>query len=591
MSITALTTSGINSLVNSFIRSETEKRITPLKTRQSKYNNLSSAYSKILNQIDALKNSLSTLKTQSSGSIFKAKSVKSSNENRITAVASSSAISGSYNLRVNQLAKNDTVLSIDKNSNELTSIFNPGNYTFNIRTGDGQGGFFNSLVTVTLNESDFSAGNISFSALANKINQSITSDLAEINSSFVSGSFNNSGTFKFDFGGVEHTINYSDGDYEQVIDQIITQLNSITGVSAEKVSFEGSFRLKVQSRDNSKYIQFKDDSANLLSELGISNNKEIAASQIISFSVFSPNSGTTQLSFASKKSGLDYRITELSDINPDGLLSVFGLNIGTSRPNFIQNESGEDTAGFIHQLNHLNSKLTFNGVQVQRNSNEINDLISGVNLKLLSLSSSDESEVTLTITNNATEIKSRIENFITKFNELYNYLRENSSVSKDKRGLLVGDSTASSMLNLLSNFAINTLQGFSTSSINSLSKLGITFNVTSGLSISNESQLIRSIESNIAEVENFFNSEQGFANLMFNSIDPYSGATGYIKKAQNQLTSSITYLNDSISNSEIRISKSAERLRAQYQKLQTQLATLLSNQSYFMGNIYSQQGY
>jgi flagellar hook-associated protein 2 len=545
----------------------------------------------MLNQIDALKSSLSTLKTQSSSSIFKSKSIKSSNENRITAVASSSAVSGSYNLRVNQLAKNDTILSLDKNSNDLTSISTPGDYSFYIKVGDGEGGYLNSKITVTLNESDFTSGSISYSSLANKINQSITDDSAKIISNSVSGLLNDNGSFIVDFGGTEYTINYSSGDYEQVLDDVINQLNEITGISAEKIASEGSFILKVQSGDNTKYLQFKNDSASLLTQLGITTDKEIAASKIISSSVFSPNSGTTQISFATKKSGYDYRITELADINTSGLLSVFGLNIGSSRPDFVQNESGEDTPGFIYQLNQLNSKLTFNGIQVQRNSNEINDLISGVNLKLLSLSSSEEAEVTLSITNNATEIKSKIENFITRFNELYSYLRENSSTTKDKRGLLVGDSTASSIMNLMSNFAINPLQGFSASSINSLSKLGITFNVTTGLSISNETQLTDAIENNITQVESFFNSDQGFANLFFNAIDPYSGAAGYIKKAQNQLTSSITYLNDSITNSEQRISKAAERLRAQYQKLQTQLATLLSNQSYFMGNIFGQQGY
>ncbi len=591
MAIDALTTSGINSFVNSYIQSETAKRLTPLKNRQSRYNNISSAYSKILSYIDSLKSSLSTLKLQSDSSIFKSKSVKSSNENRITASASSNAVTGSYNLRVNQLAKNDTILSLDKNSSDSTSMFSAGEYSFIIKSGDGQGANYNSIVSLTLTESDFTSGSISFSSLANKINQAIKDDTAILTSNLVSGSIAAGGTFKFDFGGTEYSINYSQDDYEQVIDEVVGQLNSITGINAEKITSGGSFRLKVESEDNSKFIRFKDDDGSLLSDLGISSNKEIAASQIISSSVFSPNSGTTQLSFSTKKSGYDYRITELSEVNPDGLLSVFGLNLGSSRPNFVQNESVEDTPGFLYELNQLNSKITFNGIQVQRNSNEISDLISGVNIKLLSLYASDESDVTLSVTKNTSEIKSKIENFVTKFNELYNYLRENSVSSKDKRGLLVSDSTASSLINLLNNSAIKSLEAFSTSTINSLSKLGITFSFASGLSISNETQLIKSIENNISEVENFFNSEQGFANQLFNSIDPYSGAAGYIRKAQNQLSSNITYLNDSIANAEKSISKSAERLRNQYQKLQSQLAILLSNQSYFMGNIFGQQGF
>ncbi|MCS7053249.1 MAG: flagellar filament capping protein FliD [Ignavibacterium sp.] len=589
MAIDALTTSGINSLVNSYVQSENAKRVAPLKARQTRFNNLSSAYSRILNQIDTLKSSLSALKNQSNNSVFQSKSAKSSNESRIVASASSNANTGVYNLRVDQLAKNDSVLSVDKNSSDYSSITNPGEYEFKILTGDGSGGYFRSSVKVVLSNSDFSGGNITFSNLANKISQTVNNDLATINSNYVSGTFSGSGSFKFLFGSNEYTINYSSADYEQVIDSIVQQLNEITGISAEKVVSNGTFSLKVTSNVVSNFIQFKDDTGSLLSNLGISNSKEIAASQLINFSVFSPVSGKTQISISSKKTGYEFRFSEISDITTNGVLNEFGLNLGTSRPNFVQVDNGEDTAGFLYSTNQLNAKVKFNGIDVQRNSNEINDLITGVNLKLLSTSPSNESDVVLTITSNTNEIKSRIENFITKFNELYNYLRENSASTKDRRGLLLGDSNASSLLNLLNNFAVNSLQGFSSSVVNSLSKLGITFNVNSGLSIANESQLISSIENKIVEVENFFSSTNGFANQLFNAIDSYSGPNGYLKKAQNQLNSNITALNDSIKNSELRISKSAERLRLQYQRLQSQFAQLISNQSIFTGNIFNQQ--
>lgn len=590
MSINALTTSGINQLVNSYIQTETSKRVNPLKAKQEKYNNLSSAYGKILNYIDSLKNSLSVLKNNSTDSVFKAKTVKSSNESRITATAASTAVAGNYSLRVNQLAKNDIIISLDKNSNDLTSEFAPGEYSFKFRAGDGQGGIFNSIVKITLNTSDFSNGNISFSALADKINQAVNNDNAEIISNTVSGSYNNSGTFTFVYGGTEQTINYTAGNYEQIIDNIVSQLNSINGVLAEKVTSGSSFGLKITSSEKSKYIQLKNDSDNLLSSLGINSEKEFAASGIISSSVFTPISGKTQISFTTKNSGYDFRFTEISDITTNGLLGAFGLNIGTSRPNFVQNENSDDVPGFVYQTNQLNSKLTFNGLEVQRNSNEINDLISGVNIKLLSLSASNEADVILTVINDSSSVKSKIESFISKFNEFYKFLKENSSSKKDKRGLLLGDSNASSLLNLLNNYAINSLQGFPANSINSLSKLGITFSVDNGLSISSDSQLKSLLENNIPEVENFFNSSQGFSKLLYDALDPYSGSAGYIKKAQNYLSSSVNYVNDTINRSEKNISKSAERLRAEYQKLQSQLAALISNQSYFMSNINNQQG-
>jgi flagellar hook-associated protein 2 len=589
MSIDSLTTSGINSLVNSYIQSETTKRVAPLRARQSKFNNLSSAYSRILNQIDSLKSALNPLRAQTGSSVFQSKSVKSSNESRIVATASSNASVGSHNLRVTQLAKNDRLMSIDKNSVDVSSITTPGQYSFRIRAGDGTGGFFNSNVTVTLVASDFTSGTISFSSLANKIRQAINDDSAEIISDSVSGTFSGSGSFKFNFGSSQYTINYSSGNYEDIIDSIATQLNAITGVTAEKISDSGNFSLKVRSNDAAKHIQFSDDTGSLLSSLGITSTKEIAASQLINVSVFSPSSGKTQISFSTKKSGYDFRFNEISDITSGGVLSQFGLNVGVSRPSFVQVDSGEDTPGFVHSTNQLNSKLVFNGINVERNSNEISDLIEGVSIKLLSISPGEENDITLTVSNNSNEIKSKIEGFISKFNELYSYLRENVSSTRERRGLLLGDSNATSLLNILNNFAVNPLTGFSPSSINSLTKLGITFNVSSGLSISNESQLLSAIESNISEVENFFTAPTGFGNSLFNQINSYTGNNGFIRNAQNQISSNITYLNDSIKNAERSISKSADRLRSQYQKLQSQLAELISNQSYFVGTIFNQR--
>lgn len=584
MSVDILTTSGINSLVNSYIQSETVKRVLPLKTRQSKYNSISSSYSKILNYLDSLKNELSSLSTQGNNSIFKLKSATSSNESRVIASTSANTNSGTYNIKVNQLAKSDSLFSIDRASASISNITSPGEYFFNIRTGDGQGGNFNARVKVALDVNDFNSGTISYSSLANKINSAINNDVAEINSDFVSGSISQGGSFKFNFGGTEHTINYSADDYSNVLDNIVSQLNNITGVTAQKVTSGNNYSLRIRSNDNSKFIQLKDDTGSLLSNLNITSEKEFAASQIITSSVFSPASGRTQISFSTKNTGYDYRIVSISDITSNGVLSEFGLDLGNSRPSFVQVDNGDDTPGFIYQTSDLNSKITFNGVQIQRNNNEIKDLVDGITFKLKSISPNNEADTIISISSNTNEIKSKVQNFINKFNELYVYLKENSNTSKDKRGLLVGDSNTSSLLNLLSSQAINVLQGFSSTSINSLTKLGITFNVESGLRLSSDSQLTNAIENQINEVESFFNSNQGFAKLFLDAVQPYTGPNGYIKKAQNQISSSMTNLSDSIRSSELRISKSADALRKQYQKLQSQLASLLSNQGYFLSN-------
>ncbi|MFN3873188.1 MAG: flagellar filament capping protein FliD [Ignavibacterium sp.] len=581
MAIDLLTTSGINSFINSYIQTESAKKISPLKKRQTKYNNLTSVYSNLLSSIDKLKSSLSTLKLRDSSSIFKAKKAESSNANLVSATAGSGADEGSFTIRTNQLAKNDTLLSIDRNSDSYSAITSPGTYSFTIKTGDGSGSFYLSNVSVTLEESDFTNGNISYSTLANKIKNAIKDDKAEITSSSVSGYLSSSGSFKLNLGGTETEITYSEGNYEDVIDSIVSQINNISGVTAEKILVDGNFQLKITAVNSSKYIQLKDDTGTLLTQLGVSSNKEIAASGVITASSFSPVVGSTQFSISSKNTGYNFRIMEISDDGPNGLLNEFGINLGTNRQAFVQNENGEDTAGFVHNLTDLSARFLFNGIEIQRDSNTISDLVNGVTITLKSVFTTNDPDVVISVGTDVAGIKSKIESFINSFNELYSYLRKNSSSTSGQRGILFGDSTTSSLLNILSSSGYQPLLGFSSDVINSLSKLGITFDVNNGLSISDSSQLESAILSRTSEVELFFNDTNGFAETLYSKINSYTGANGYIQQTISRMNSNLTQLNDSITRIQSQINKSAENLRKQYQKLQTQLANLLSSQSLF----------
>jgi len=581
MAIDLLTTSGINSFINSYIQSESTKRITPLKSRQNKYNQLSSAYSNLLSYIDKLKSSLSTLKLRDASSVFRAKKAESSNSNLVSVTASSSADGGTFTIRVNQLAKNDTLLSIDRTSADYSSITSPGTYSFTVKTGDGSGSFFTSNVSVTLDATDFTNGNISYSALVEKIKNAIKDDKAEINSNQVSGYLASSGSFKLNLGGTETEITYSEGNYEDVIDNIVSQINAISGVTAEKVIQGGNVQLKITAVNSSKYIQLKDDTGTLLTQLGVSSNKEIAASGVITASSFSPVAGSTQFSISSKNTGYNFRIMEISDETSGGVLNEFGINLGANRQAFVQNDNGEDTAGFVHSLSDLNSKFLFNGIEIQRDSNTISDLVTGVTINLKSVFAQSDQDVVITVGTDVASIKSKIEEFVNSFNSLYSYIRKNASNVSGNRGLLFGDSTTSSLNLILSSSAYTSLPGFSSDVINSLSKLGITFDVNNGLSISNSSQLESMILNRTSEVETFFNDVNGFSENLYSKINSYTGANGYIQQSISRINSNLSQIKDSITRIQNQIDKSAENLRKQYRQLQSQLASLLSSQSLF----------
>jgi flagellar hook-associated protein 2 len=586
MAYDLLTTSGINSLVNSYINTESQKRLSPLATRKTKYTSISNIYSGLLSKVDALKSKMSILKATGTSSAFAVKKATSSNTTAVTVSASTAAQKGAFALRVNQLAKNDLVVSLDKNSTDFSSITTPGTYTFAIKGGDGIGGQFTSNVSVTLNADDFTNGNISYANLSSKVSKAINDDKAVVVSNLVSGSTLGEGSFKVNLNGTEKTINYTAGTYEEVIDSIVTQLKDISGLSAEKVIEGSNVSLKLTVTDSLKYISINGDTGTLVSELGISVDQEKGASGIVSATSFSPSNGLSQISLTAKNSGSGFKIEDLSDLS-GGMLGEFGLNLGSTRTAFVQNESGADTAGFVHDAALLNSKISFNGLNIERNSNSISDLVAGVTLNLKSVMSVDDNDVTVDVANDVAAVKARIDEFITSFNDVYNYVKSNTSSSDGIRGVLLGDASGSSILSLLSSTAYSPISGLGSGTINSLTEMGITFNSNTGLSITNSDQLNNALANNIEEVEQTFNSDSGIAANLYNRLLPYTGFNGYLTARKNTIDGNIKSTTDSITRIQTKIERDSQVLRNRYIQLQSQLSTLLNSTGSFGADLFS----
>ena len=582
---TVLTTSGINNLINQYKINEQNRRIKPLETRKSKYNNSSSAYGALSSRLDSFKSVLSKMKSTGSISIFTSKTTSLSNTNFLKATSTTSASMGSYSLRVNQLAKSDIAVSkdFDTSSSGANSIgITSGTYKFQLDTGDGSTGSYSSFISVDLEETDSNA------SILEKISSAINQDKAVVESNSVTGVYSGGTTsFKININGTETTITDSTATtYEELIDNIVNSIsNDIDGVTAEKVVNGSDFSLKLTVDDPSKYISITHESGfDLVSDLGISVSKEKGAAGTINASVFSANSGKSQLSLTSKETGLDYRIKNLTDVSGNAL-NLLGLNLGTSRPAFDQDIS-PNTAGFIYSditssNNQLNSKLTFNGLSVQRNSTTINDLVTGVTLTLNSKMAESDNDVNLTVTNDTSAIRSEIDGFVKKFNDVYSFIKNNSLSDKGVRGAFVGDSTATDLRIKLGNLAYSQVNGITGSDFNKLSAIGITFTSTGGLSITDSSLLDNSLTNNIDEVEDLFNSTNGIANQFYNFIEPYLESDGYISNLKNSLDSNVTYLNDKITKTQEQITKGSSVLRSRYEGLQKQLLILLNSQELY----------
>jgi len=587
MSYDILSTSSINNLIESFKSNETTKSITPLTAKKTKYQNLSNAYTVLNSKLFQLKLVASDFKLTGTSSAFSGRSASVSNSSFLTAVASSSAAKSAYTLRVNQLAKSDIVTSEMLTSGSANSI-TAGTHKFVIKTGDGSTGEYTSNVEVDVTATETNL------TLMEKIRNAINSDFAIVKSTAYAASDAYTGgdsTFKINLNGTETSVSIAGGGtYSDLMDELVSKINAnISGVTAEKITDSGNVSLKLVVKDQSKYISVNHDSGttDLVSQLGINVQKEKAAAATVTASVFSPGTGNAQFSITTKESGLDYRIKSIYDqtgnsaLQSLGSATTTGLNLGTTRTEFDQNTN---TAGYVFADitstgNLLNSKLEFNNISIQRNSNTISDLAAGITFTLKSVMQETDQDISVTTGNDIAGIKGKIQSFIAKFNDVYSYLKTNSSYSSGNRGFFISDRNTSTLMSDLKSSVLSQVSGLSDGDLSLLSQVGISFDSTTGLTISNNTILEQNIIDNLSELENLFNSNNGIANLIYSKIDPYLGAVGYLANTKSSFESNITLLNDKIKRNQVSIDKGADVLRRKYEQMQAQLAAMITLQN------------
>ena len=585
----ALTTSSINSLISAYQQSESQRLISSIQTRKTKYSNLSSSYTSLSSQLTSLKSVLTDFMQTGADSVFATKAVTSSNSDFISATATSQAINSSYDMRVNQLAKSDTLVSGQLTSSGSAAL--TGTHTFSITTGDGSGGQYTSNVDVTFNTGE------TYSSVLDKISTAINSDKAVIKSNTFTATDAYTGgasDITIDLNGTQKTISLvGGGTYGDLLDEMVSQIGSAFGsdVAVEKVvdpndSTKVSLQLTVN--DSAKYISISNSSGfDVTSDLKIGVTKEKGAAGVVSASSFSPGSGTSQLSLTSKNTGLDYRIMNLSDSGTSSALNSIGLNLGATRNTYDQNAS-PNTAGYIYadttsQNNQLNAKVLFNNIEIQRNSNNISDLVKGVEFNLKSVMTSTDKTSSVSVDNDTSTIKGKIKDFIDKFNSVYSFIRSKSVAggSSSSDAIFRSDANATALRYSFSSIAFTKISTASNSNMDMLAKVGISFSSSTGLSISNDTLLSQKLSENTADVESLFNSSNGVASQLDKLVEPYLGTTGYLQTSINSFDNNVSNLSDRITAAQSRINKSADSLRSRYETLQSQYAALLTTQSMF----------
>ncbi len=296
--------------------------------------------------------------------------------------------------------------------------------------------------------------------------------------------------------------------------------------------------------------------------------------EIAHASVVSEETGKSRLVLRSDQSGYTYRI----DFGSSSLLNSLNINNNA--------QSSGTTGGYITAIgtsptdSALNSKFTIDGLTYYRDGNVVDDAVDGLTLKLLDTFTTEE---TVTVQADVDTVKSDVEDFIKKYNDAVNFLREKTKTNPDthERGPLSNDSMYGTITSDFRTIVSGNIEGTTSSDYTLLYDIGIEANQDGTLSIKDSDKFTAALETNALYVSDLFNSDNGIAAQLTDYIDRFVAANGSIDNSRKQIESQVVSLNDRISYMNEILDKKEKQYFDEFSKMQQMMAQLQSQQSFF----------
>ncbi|GIW46237.1 MAG: flagellar hook-associated protein 2 [Deltaproteobacteria bacterium] len=259
-----------------------------------------------------------------------------------------------------------------------------------------------------------------------------------------------------DFLSAEALDSASEGTYHIQIKNVATS-QSIYSVAfsseTEEVADLSTFssqRIQIQVGSNTPITVTVDSTNNTLSGIRDAIN---SADSDVRATVINDGNGY-RLVLSSKLTGASNRITVKVDEDNNGVFEepsetdLTGLSKLAFNPTY--DSDGNVTGGISNMIQSqaaVDAVLKIDGLEVTRPSNEINDLIPGVNLEIKK-GDGFSSTIVLTVTEDSEKLKTKLNSFVSAYNQLVNTIKDLKG-SNEKKGALSGDSVLMGLENSL----------------------------------------------------------------------------------------------------------------------------------------------
>jgi len=305
----------------------------------------------------------------------------------------------------------------------------------------------------------------------------------------------------------------------------------------------------------------------------------------VNASVMYDTSTTARLIIKSGETGSEDYLN-LTEIGGTNILRE--LNYLASDGSRIQS-SGTNGGFLVQNVVDLDAVLNVDGVDIIKTTNEIDDVLTGITIKLHQAQDAEDSELAFTVANDTENTKSEIEKFIEVYNEVIKYLNEKTRVDTVNftRGDLAGDAVFSGLKFSLRGVLSSGITGLEDGDIQFLSQIGIKTARDGTLSISDTSKFEENLSDNLEQITNLFSSENGYGNLLTDLLNKFVKTGGAVDRSKKSINRRISSIDTRIKNYEARLRIREESLRRKFTELQKSLSLLNSQQAIIQNYLYS----
>ncbi|MEQ5273142.1 flagellar filament capping protein FliD [Proteus terrae] len=326
-------------------------------------------------------------------------------------------------------------------------------------------------------------------------------------------------------------------------------------------------------------IELTDDQTSMIELRDAINKKE----GNVSATIVKAKDGVNHLVLTSRKEGTESEMTVKVEGDDE-------LN------DFISYSSSSKSGAMQEIVKANNAKLTINGIEIERQTNEIKDAPEGIilNLKKTTFDNKDKADKPeiVNVARDIEPMKKAIQAWTDAYNELnstyksltkYTQVEKGEAASKDN-GVLLGDTTSRMIMSELKSF-VTSSQG--TSDMDTLNKMGIKFKVDGSLDIDNK-KLDDALKDKPANVKEFFmgdGKETGFGTQTYNYLKKtLQSNDGTLDVATDGVKKRKKTLDSQIKNTERNIAATMERYKNQFQQLD-KMVNSMTNSSASIGRL------